>query len=264
MWEHCQRQKKEACVDRWVAPRSIRTNPHDAGRLLLTAGDDGAFEMNDWSFGQLCRLAGAAKETVNRLVPDTAARVFAETLPTGNKPLQLLTNDDQVRSIHGTSYTRLFNAELLTVVREFATDFEAPPERVNGGTGLYAGEQDMFTFMIEANFFGNKNRQVHLDGLSSRPEAGPYCRRNRGRHPRSRTDSPPAIAVGQRQFDRVTVSERPYETAGKPATRKLLSDYGLHGGGDASHPCPSLVMLWDRSTCMPNGPAEEGLNAQAG
>ncbi len=98
LWEHCQRQK-EACVDRWVAPRSIRTNPHDAGRLLLAAGDDGAFEMNDWSFGQLCRLAGVAKETVNRLVPDTAARVFAETLPTGNKPLQLLTNDEQVRSM---------------------------------------------------------------------------------------------------------------------------------------------------------------------
>ena len=148
LWEHCQRQK-EACVDRWVAPRSIRTNPHDAGRLLLAAGDDGAFEMNDWSFGQLCRLAGVAKETVNRLVPDTAARVFAETLPTGNKPLQLLTNDEQVRSIHGTSYTRLFNADLLTMVREFATDFEAPPEGVNGGTGLYAGEQDMFTFMID-------------------------------------------------------------------------------------------------------------------
>ena len=62
------------------------------------------------------------------------ARVFAETLPTGNKPLELLTNDEQVRSIHGTSYTRLFNADLLTVVREFATDFEAPPEGVDGGT----------------------------------------------------------------------------------------------------------------------------------
>ncbi|MFH1264671.1 MAG: hypothetical protein ABIK89_03045, partial [Planctomycetota bacterium] len=97
MWEHCQRQK-EACVDRWVAPRSIRTNPHDAGRLLLAAGDDGAFEMNDWSFGQLCRLAGVAKETVNRLTPDTASRAFAETLPRGNRPLQLFTTDDQLRS----------------------------------------------------------------------------------------------------------------------------------------------------------------------
>ncbi len=37
----------------------------------------------------------------------------------------------------------------LTVVREFATDFEAPPKGLNGGTGLYAGEQDMFCFMID-------------------------------------------------------------------------------------------------------------------
>ena len=56
--EHCRRQK-EACVDRWVPPRSIQTNPVAAvvvGRLTLAAGDDGAFEMNDWSFGQLCLL----------------------------------------------------------------------------------------------------------------------------------------------------------------------------------------------------------------
>ena len=58
--EHCRRQK-EACVDRWVPPRSIQTNPADAGRLMLAAGDDGAFAMNAWSFGQLCRLAGVAK-----------------------------------------------------------------------------------------------------------------------------------------------------------------------------------------------------------
>lgn len=146
--EHC-KQQKEACVDRWVAPREIQTNPTDAGRLLLAAGDDGAFSMSDWSFGQLCRLAGVGKETVNRLTSDTAARVFAETLPTGHKPLQLLTTGDQVRSIHGTSYTRLYSADLLSVVREFATDFEAPPEGAGGGTGLYAGEQDLFCFMID-------------------------------------------------------------------------------------------------------------------
>ena len=143
------RQQKEACVDRWVAPREIQTNPTDAGRLLLTAGDDGAFSMSDWSFGQLSRLAGVSKETVNRLSPDTASRVFAETLPTGNKPLQLLTSGDRLRSIHGTGYTRLHNADLLSMVREFAVDFEAPPKGVSGGTGLYAGEQDMFCFLID-------------------------------------------------------------------------------------------------------------------
>ena len=124
--------------NRRVAPKAIQTNPEGAGKLLLTAGDDGEFSMNDWSFGQLSRLAGVSKETVNRLSSETASRVFAETLPRGNKPLQLLTTGDQLRSIHGTGYIRLFDADLLSMVREFATDFEAPPEGMDGGTGLYA------------------------------------------------------------------------------------------------------------------------------
>ena len=70
--EHCQRQK-EVCVDRWVSPRSLQPNAVDTCRLMLAAGDDGAFAMNDWSFGQLCRLAGVAKETVNRLSPDISS-----------------------------------------------------------------------------------------------------------------------------------------------------------------------------------------------
>ena len=117
--------------------------------LMLEAGSDGAFTMNDWSFGQLCRLSGVAKETVNRLSPDTAARVFGETLPQGQKPLQLFTQCGQLRSIHPASYTRLFNADLLAVVQESAVDFEPPPKGFNGATGLYGGEQDMFCFLID-------------------------------------------------------------------------------------------------------------------
>ena len=64
--EHCKKTKDEA-VDRWVPPRSIKIDPTGADQLLLTAGDNGAFSMNDWSFGQLCRLAGVGKETANRL-----------------------------------------------------------------------------------------------------------------------------------------------------------------------------------------------------
>ena len=116
---------------------------------MLDAGDDGAYEMNDWSFGQLCRLSGVAKETVNRLTPDTAARVFAETLPQGQKPLQLFTLGGRLRSIHAASYTRLHNADLLDVVKEVAGDFEPPPKGFNGATGLYGGEQDMFCFLID-------------------------------------------------------------------------------------------------------------------
>jgi histone H3/H4 len=116
----------------------------------MTLGNDGAFLMNDWSFSSLCRLAGVSKDTVNRLSPRTASIVLEETIPrSGTKPLQILTENDRIRSIHGASYTRLWNTELLSLIREFATDFQPPQQAVTGGTGLYAGEQDLFVFMVD-------------------------------------------------------------------------------------------------------------------
>ena len=85
----------------------------------------------------------------------------------------------------------------------------------------------------------------------------------------SRVDSLGVLAVGRRKFDRLIVSERPYETAGKSATlpdcfhgathkpadplsptRKVLSHHSLHSGGDASPPHCSLLGLQHRSTTV--------------
>ena len=57
--------------------------------------------LNDWSFSQLCSMAGVQKGTVNRLSCKTASNVFDETLPRDGKPLQILSTNDVVRSIHG-------------------------------------------------------------------------------------------------------------------------------------------------------------------
>jgi len=152
--DHC-RNQSAASQEIWIPPRVLRTNSVDTDRLLL-ASDEQAFQMNDWSFSQLCRLAGVGKDTVNRLSPDTASRVFAETLTGGEKPLQLFIQGTdgadalgRLRSIHAASYTRLANVELLDVIEEFSGDFQPPPPGVNGGTGLYAGEQDCFLFLID-------------------------------------------------------------------------------------------------------------------
>ena len=61
----------------------------------------------------------------------------------------MLTEGDRVRSIHGASYTRLFDSDLLDVVRNTADGFTPPPKGINGATGLYAGQQDMFAFLID-------------------------------------------------------------------------------------------------------------------
>lgn len=150
---HCQREKEQS-LDRWQPPTLIRPQA-EAGGLQLTLGNDGAFLMNDWSFGQLCHFAGVSKDTVNRLSAETARQVFAETMPRGNKPLQVFTDDRRVRSIHGVSYTRLYNADLVAMLSEFAVDFQPPQKAADsivgehGGTGLYCGEQDLFAFLID-------------------------------------------------------------------------------------------------------------------
>ena len=143
---HC-RADKEDSRDRWHPPGEINLLP-DGGRLSLGLGAD-ALRLNDWSFGQLCKLASVSKDTLNKLSPGTCALALAETLPQGSKPLQALTRGDVVRSIHGAAYTRLHNVDLLDVVAEFATDFGPPQRASGGGTGLYCGEQDMFCFLID-------------------------------------------------------------------------------------------------------------------
>jgi histone H3/H4 len=144
---HC-RQEKLASADRWLMPEALRPQP-DGGGFGMRLGSEENFQLNDWSFTQLCRLAGLTKETVNRLSPATAALVLEETLPSGNKPLQVFTQAERVRSIHGASYTRLFNADLLDLVQKVAVDFQPPQKGLNGATGLYCGEQDLFAFLID-------------------------------------------------------------------------------------------------------------------
>ena len=148
LFQHCQMRKQESS-DLWHPPNDFQPNVGLGSSLELGVGEGMEFRMNDWSFGQLCQLAKLNKETVNRLTPDTASRVFAETMPRSSKPLQLLTQGDQVRSIHGASYTRLYDVELLAMLKEFAVDFQPPQVGLNEATGLYAGEQDLFCFLID-------------------------------------------------------------------------------------------------------------------
>jgi hypothetical protein len=161
---HCRREKDES-EDRWHPPRALTPEPTPDGSLGVRAGPDGLYTLNDWSFGQLCGLAKVSKETVNRLAPATAAQVFRETLPGGNKPLQLLTRGEGVRSVHGTAYTRLHNADLVTMLRDYATDFQPPQTGFNGATGLYCGEQDLFAFLIDPTGWAEIDGEAFAPGF---------------------------------------------------------------------------------------------------
>lgn len=158
------RAKREESADAWHAPAQII--PELVGEQFgVQIGTDGAYSMNDWSFSQLCKFAGVSKETVNQLSPATASRVFGETMPRGNKPMQLYRRGNLIRSIHGTNYTRLHDADLVAMLQEFAVDFQPPQQGLNGATGLYAGEQDLFCFLIDPNGWAEIEGEAFAPGF---------------------------------------------------------------------------------------------------
>ena len=145
--DHC-RQERQFSADAWLLPQYLEPRVVEDSVCIRSEADESC-RLNDWSFTQLCRLSGISKETVNRLSPDTACRALRETLPHAEKPVQLLTTGKSIRSLHGVTYSRLWNVDLINLVREFASDFQPPPVGCNGGTGLYCGEQDLFAFVID-------------------------------------------------------------------------------------------------------------------
>ena len=163
LWTFCRRQK-ELSADRWVPPSSLVPTADD-GCLRLTVGNDGAFSLNHWSFSQLCLKNGVSTDTINRLSADTASRALRETMPEGTKPLQVLTTGSSVRSIHGVTYSRLWSADLVAMLSEFAVDFQPPPNGYNGATGLYAGERDLFCFLIDPTGWAEIEGENFAPGL---------------------------------------------------------------------------------------------------
>jgi hypothetical protein len=163
LWQHC-RQERQFSNDCWHLPQALQPSAAD-GAVTVTLGDEEAYWLNDWSFSQLCQLSGVSKATVNRLSPETASRALIETLPSAEKPLQLLTTGKSVRSLHGVAYTRLWNADLLEIVDEFASDFQPPPAGSRGATGLYSGEQDMFAFLIDPAGWAEINGEAFAPGF---------------------------------------------------------------------------------------------------
>jgi len=155
LWQHCYNMKQWS-TERWVTPAELVIEPTDSE--IQAKFQDKSFSFSNWSFGQLCSLAGVSKDTISKLTHDTASCALNETLPRTNKPIQFFTMGDHVRSIHPASYTRLYDIELLYVVREFATDFQ-PAQKAGTlsdsdkeprpATGLYSGDRDTFVFLID-------------------------------------------------------------------------------------------------------------------
>ncbi len=162
---HC-RHERETSSELWHPPNLLMPQVSDDGSSVrLHMGSDGAFALNHWSFGQLCGLSRVSRDTINVLSPETASRALQETKPSGSKPLQVLVSDEVVRAVHGTQYSRLYNADLLDAVMEAAPNFQQPQKAASGGTGFYCGQQDLFMFLIDPSAWTEIDGEAFAPGF---------------------------------------------------------------------------------------------------
>ena len=70
-----------------------------------------------------------------------------------------------VRQLDLDSYTRLWTLAVVNLIRDCATDFQPPQKGMNGATGLYAGEEDMFSFLIDPTGWTEIEGQAFAPGF---------------------------------------------------------------------------------------------------
>ncbi|MCL6441430.1 MAG: NAD(P)/FAD-dependent oxidoreductase, partial [Thermoleophilum sp.] len=221
------REDAERSTDRWRPPKGLRPVVHGR-QLKLDLGDgDEPFALNDWSFTQLCGLSKVSKDTAIRLSAETAGRVIEECLPAGNRPAQLFTRDSTIRSIHGHSYSRLHDSDVVSMLMEFAVDFTPPQVGCNGATGLYRGEQDLFCFLIDPTGWVEIEGEAFAPGFFAwiMPSGSGRGRLGLAVDPRA-TRRPPLYYLERLAADHPVASRR---VAGARVVRKLAGRIPILG-----------------------------------
>lgn len=120
--------------------------------MYLSAKGRGA-PLNEWSFGQVARLAGAPPGYLQTLSAETAARALNEGLAAVDADLKLLIRQGAVAAVNGPRYSRVYDADLLRQIDGMVQSgsWRNPPARSNNGSnnaGLYRGQRDMFVFLV--------------------------------------------------------------------------------------------------------------------
>ncbi|MDZ4849960.1 MAG: DUF932 domain-containing protein [Pirellulaceae bacterium] len=158
-------QKQEDSKVHWRLPSELLpTNNH--GKLQLKIAGDALCDLNDWSFGQICRFSRQKKDSVNRMKAETATQVLMESFPYGQRPLQVLVQDNLVRSINSVGYVPIYDSDLLDILIDETFDLDCPPIGESGSTGFYAGEQDMFAGMIDDKSWVEIGCEAFAPGLA--------------------------------------------------------------------------------------------------
>src|SRR6267378_7474602 len=129
------------------------------GEVMLNGRTDTTAHLTHWAFGQLAQRAGAPASYLATLPAPLAADCINDGLAKRAKDddaasdAQILFNRDgdlTARAITTDRYTRIWNSDVTSrLLRLEAQGWQPAPPAFDGSRGLYAGNQDMFAFLVD-------------------------------------------------------------------------------------------------------------------
>jgi hypothetical protein len=129
------------------------------GAVVLNGRTDTTAQLTHWAFGQLAQRAGAPASYLATLPAPLAADCINEGLAerasdsdAADDALILFdrAGDLTARAITTDRYTRIWNCDVTArLLRLESQGWQPAPAAFDGSRGLYAGNQDMFAFLVD-------------------------------------------------------------------------------------------------------------------
>lgn len=138
----------------------LSTRPANDGKDLVLTGKSAEAVLTNWSFRQLCARAGAPSDYLATLPAPKASELLnwgltrPERQRHGTAQILLLQRGERlvVRAFSSEQYVRVWDVDVVTRLEQLVPlGWTVPPARESQGSknaGLYAGDRDMFVFMV--------------------------------------------------------------------------------------------------------------------
>lgn len=158
-------KRRRGCVDGTVPMTDVVFSVNGEMRMHVA---EAACAFTHWAAGQLCAKLGVPRDLLAKLSPEVASAVLNDRLPKslaegdvqGRQRMLIHADDDAqrtVRALHGDVYNRVWDTDVTRTLMEYLPrGWRNPVAYANGKwgsnlepSGLYAGDRDMFAFMID-------------------------------------------------------------------------------------------------------------------
>ncbi|NUO10413.1 MAG: DUF932 domain-containing protein [Candidatus Brocadia sp.] len=162
--------RKNSSLENIVFLHSLEIVPVKDSISLTYDGQN--LDMTNWSFGQLCQLAGAPASYLRTLSPGLVSQNLNYALPKTRESAKVLLTANgnlEIKAFTSESYGRIWDIDVVKAVENLCErnpSWHNPPAYKRTGTdgtdmdnaGLYASDRDVFMFLVD------EDHQLEVNG----------------------------------------------------------------------------------------------------